>query len=252
MRLDHIVIHVDNEIQNLTEMKQALNAQGYPFDPGQGKRNSNFCASPIHIGCEYIELVRMKRPRAKTWMPYWVEKYKNGQRGAFCIFIEIEDVERTAVAIKKAGIKAYGPTVLTYPGLFGLGHAESPYFIYYLPDFPGSTLQIALMQYRKKGGREAFQARMLPNAIENGIHGIRRVEVALPNLEESLDMLHKVFPDLQDENGIWAAQVDKARFWFSQSADEETHIRLSTVTSQRGYVGNKSQIHNVELVTLGG
>lgn len=252
MQFDHIVVHVDNNNQKIKALKETLNAQGYPFEPSQGRRNTQYSTSAINIGQEYIEIVRLLKRNARSWMPYWVRRYENGERGAFCIFIEIEDVERTAVALKRAGVKMGGPFVLNYPGFLGLLHVESPYFIYFMPNFPGSSLQLALMQYKKKNGRETFQAGMLPNAIENGINGIRRVEVALPQLAESMEDLQKIFPDLQSENGVWSTQLEKARFLFSQSADEDTHVRLSTITSQRVYVGKRSQIDNVELITLGG
>lgn len=252
MRFDHIVVHIENNIKELQAIKATLNSQGYPFEPTQGPRNREFSSSKINIGQEYIEIVRIFKPNARSWMPAWTKAYDRGQRGAFCIFIEVEDVERTAVALKRAGVAAIGPSVLTYPALLGLLHFESPYIIYYLPNFPGSNLQIAVMQYKKENGRAAFQAGMVPNAVQNGINGIRRVEIALPQLADSLTMLQHIFPKLESANNVWATQLEKSRLLFSHSADNNTHIRLSTVTSQRAFVGNTFQINDVELVTLGG
>ncbi len=252
MRFDHIVLHVDNNLQELQTLKEALNAQGYPFDPAQSRRNREYASSNINIGNEYIEIVRLFKPKAKSWMPLWANEYDQGQRGAFCIFLEVEDVERTAVALKHTGIPARGPAVLSYPVFLGLINRETPYFIYYLPNFPGSSLQLAIMQYKRKSGREMFQLGMVPNAIQNGINGIRRVEVALPNLADSLEILRRTFPDLKQENECWASQMEKTRIIFRQSPNTDTQVRLSTITSQRNYVGKKFQIANVELVTLGG
>jgi hypothetical protein len=252
MRFDHIVIHVDNDIQKLSALQQALNPHGYPFDPTQGKRNKEIWVSTINVGNEYIEIVRLLKPTVRSWMPLWVNAYERGQRGAFCVFIEVEDVERTAVALKKGGIPARGPAVLTYPALFGLLNLESPYFIYYLPTFPGSSLQIALMQYKKPAARESFQVGLYPNASEKGINGIRRVEIQLPTLDDSMDMLRKVFPDLYLENYAWAVQLEKTRLVFGQSPDADTHVRLCTVTSQKALLGKEFQIDNVNLITTGG
>jgi hypothetical protein len=252
MRFDHIVLHVDNDIQKLQLLQETINSQGYPFNPAQGKHNKDYWVSTINVGSEYIEIVRILRPDIHSWMPLWANAYEHGQRGAFCIFLDVEDVERTAVALKKAGIQTRGPAVLNYPAFFGLLQAEAPYFIYYLPVFPNSSLQIALMQYKKQGARESYQAGLLPNANENGISGIRRVEIQLPNLAESMDMINKVFPDLYQEKDAWASLLEKTRLVFSSSPDIETHIRLCTVTSQRVNLGNAFQIDNVELVTTGG
>ncbi len=252
MRFDHLVIHTDNDPQKLQALKEQLNGQGYPFDPDKGKHNSEFWASNINISGEYLEVVRMMKPNAQTWMPVWAHNYDEGQRGVFCIFLEVEDAERTGVALKHAGIRARGPAVLTYPALFGMLRTDSPYFIYYLPSFPETCLQMAVMQYRKPGLRQSFQAGMAPNAEENGINGIRRIEVELPNLEDSMDMLQKLFADLHMENGEWVVMLEKLRMAFRRSPDANPHVRLMTTTSQRSLVGKKFQIENVEVQTIGG
>jgi hypothetical protein len=252
MRFDHIVIHVDNDLQKLQSLQQSLNALGYPFDPAKGKHNKEYRVSNINIGEEYIEVVRLLKPGVRSWMPVWANAYDSGERGAFCIFLEVEDVERTAVAIKKAGVPARGPTVLNYPYFFGLLQNEAPYMIYYLPTFSGSSLQIALMQYRSQGARRSFQAGLRPNAEKNGVQGIRRVEVQLPNFEESIDIIRKLFPDLYQENSAWTSLLEKTRLAFSASPDAATHVRLCTVTSQRSNLGSEFKIDGVELITTGG
>jgi hypothetical protein len=252
MRFDHIVVHIENNAKELQALKATLNSQGYPFEPALGPRSREFGTSNINIGQEYIEIVRIFKHNARSWMPAWAQAYDRGQRGAYCIFIEVEDVERTAVALKHAGIGATGPSFLRYPAFLGLLHFEAPYFIYYLPNFPGSGFQIALMQYKNENTRVMFQTGMTPNAVQNGINGIRRIEIALPQLADSLNMLQRIFPSLEQAKDVWAIQLEKTRILFNQSADNDTHIRLSTVTSQRSYAGNKFQINNVELVTIGG
>lgn len=252
MRLDHIVIHVDHDPKQMDSLRDSINAQGYPFDPDKGKRSGELRSSSINIGPDYLEVVRLLKPNVQSWMPMWVRDYDSGHRGAYCIFLEVEDVERTAVQLKKAGIRARGPAVLTYPALAGILRVESPYFIYYMPNFPDSHLQLALMQYKAKEGRETFQATMHPNADENGIKGIRRVEVELPNLDESMEMLQKIFPEMRLENGDWVAALEKQRLVFRRSPDAGTHLRIHTVTSQRVNVGNKFAISNVEVITTGG
>lgn len=252
MRLDHIVVHVDNDPQKLKSLSETTNDQGYPFFPNKGKRNTEYCSSSINIGSEYIEVVRMLKPNAQSWMPLWSHYYDSGFRGVYCIFLEVEDVERTAVALKKAGVRARGPAVLTYPALLGMFRKEAPYLIYYMPTFPDTNFQLALMQYRKPGSREAFQAGLQPNANTNGINGIRRVEIELPNLDESMEMIQKIFPDLRFENGEWMTQLEKQRMVFRRSADAAMHVRVSTVTSQRANLGKSFQLSNLEVVTTGG
>lgn len=252
MRFDHITVHVDPDRELLKKLQSTAAEQGYLFDPDSGHRNREFHAAQMNIGGEYIELVRLFKRGAKSWMPFWSAAYDAGSRGAYCIFLEVEDVERTAVALKKAGVAARGPSVLTYPYLLGLVKIESPYYVYYMPPFPGTCLQIALMQYKKPEQRASILAGLNPNAAQNGIHGIRRIEVDLPNLPESLPMLQKIFPDLQEENGGWLTLADKTRLFFREAEDGEARLRLHTVTSQRKLLGQHFQIHNVEVRTTGG
>jgi hypothetical protein len=252
MRIDHIVVHIDNDPEKVTKLSDTINAQGFPFNPDTGKRNVDFRVNNINVGNEYIEIVRLLKPEAPSWMPLWAHQYTSGQRGVFCIFLEVEDVERLAVAIKKAGVRARGPAVLTYPAMLGIFRVETPYVIYYLPNFPDSPLQLAIMQYKKPYQRESFIAGLQPNAEQNGINGIRRVEIELPNLEESMEMLQKVFSDLHLENGEWAAPLEKQRLVFRRSSDGDVHVQVSAIASQRAFVGKKFQIDNLEMVTIGG
>ena len=252
MRIDHIVIHTDNDAQKLQALKETSNSFGYPFDPETGKKNNEYRVSNINIGAEYIEVVRMLKSGAQSWMPLWTRYYDEGKRGAFCIFLELDDVERTAVALKRAGIRLRGPAMLTYPAWMGLFRLEAPYQIYYLPNFPETHLHLALMQYTKPEKRESSMAALLPNARDNGINGIRRVEIELPNLDESSETLQKVFTSLQLESGEWTANLDKQRLVFRSSPDQHAHVRVQTVTSKKAHIGQKFQLDNVEVITSGG
>jgi hypothetical protein len=252
MRIDHIVVHIDKDAEKFDALSSAINDQGFPFNPNAGKRSLEYRVSNINIGNEYIELVRIMRSNAPSWMPLWTHHYNNGQRGVFCIFLEVEDVERLAVAIKKGGIRARGPAVLTYPSLLGLYRTETPYFIYYLPNFPDTPLQFAIMQYKKASLRESSMAGLQPNAEQNGIHGIRKVEIEMPNLDENMEMLQRLFSELRSENEQCFSMLDKQRIIFRRSADQQAHVRVSAVTSQRAYLGKKFHIENLEVVTIGG
>lgn len=252
MRLDHLVIHTSNDAKTFQALSETINAQGYPFDPKRGKYNHEIHINTINVGNEYIELVRLKKPHLKSWMPLWSHFYDQGQRGAYCIFLEVEDAERLGVALKHAGIKALGPAMIPYPSPLHIFHIESPYFVYFLPSFPNTALHLAIMQYHRPGRRQGLLDGLGPNAEQNGIHGIRRVEVELPNLDESMPMLQMIFSDLHLEGGDWADQLEKTRMIFRRSPDENAHVCVKTVTSQRANIGKRFQIDNVEVITTGG
>ena len=252
MRLDHIVVHLENDFLRLRALRDQAAAIGYPFDPDKTKGNAEFKCFNINIGSEYIEVVRILKKNAQSWEPMWTRTFDAGERGAFCIFIEVSDVERSGSALKNAGVRVNGPAALHYPGFMGLSRAEAPYSIYYLPTFSGSPVHLALMQY-KGSGREVTQSAMFPNASQNGINGIRMLDVELPNLEDSLDLLHTTFPDLYHEGDLWIAQLEQQRISFCQSADHaKTALRVFTTTSQKINAGKSFTLGNVEVRTIGG
>jgi hypothetical protein len=257
MRLDHIVIHIEKDPQALRALKEAANTQGYPYETERGSRGFALRSSRINIGDEYLEIVQLLRRGVKSWVPWWASSYDAGKRGAYCLFFEVEDVERAAVALKKAGVEAVGPAVLSYPALMGLLNPTAPYLIYYLPAFPGTHLQIALMQYTSPETRTAALNALQPNAQRVGVNGIRRVEVSLPDLPGSLPLLEKVFPDLQpasrgEGQDCYEAQADKARLVFNPSAAGDASLKLFTITSQRRMLGRQFRVENVEVITSGG
>lgn len=252
MKFDHIVIHVDSDPNELQALEDSASRLGYPFDPFSGKKNRDFCSANINIGEEYLEVVHLARAGVKTWQPQWTSQYDSGHRGAYCIFLEVEDVERTAVALKKSSFAARGPAVITYPGLLGLLPKKSPFTIYYLSNFPGAALQLALMQYDSPEARVRFQKSLNPNAQENDILGIRLVDIALPDLSGSLPLLQAVFPGLEKEEDAQVCRIEKTRFAFRQSSDADSHLRLQTVTSRRANIGGSFKIENVEVLTAGG
>jgi hypothetical protein len=107
------------------------------------------------------------------------------------------------------------------------------------------------MQYKPRG-RQTTQAGLVPNAAQNGINGIRRAEIELPNLSESMDMLIQLFPDIHFEGESWVSQIEKQRLIFSQSPDKNTRLKLTTIATQRSAVGRAFRIDNVEVNTIGG
>lgn len=60
MKIDHLVINVNKEIQENKETIKNVHSIGLPYVPKCGKGTKGFKVSNIWIGKEYLELVRVK------------------------------------------------------------------------------------------------------------------------------------------------------------------------------------------------
>ncbi len=60
MKIDHLVVNVNKEIQVNKEMIKNVYSIGLPYVPKWGKGTKGFKVSNIWIGKEYLELVRVK------------------------------------------------------------------------------------------------------------------------------------------------------------------------------------------------
>jgi len=67
MKLDHFVVHIDNDESILERLKQTIEPLGFPFEPKRGKGTKGFKAANIWIGRQYFEIIRLLRPDGGGW-----------------------------------------------------------------------------------------------------------------------------------------------------------------------------------------
>lgn len=59
IRLDHFVVHIDQDQTKLEFLKDKIAPIGFPFNPTSGKRTKGFQVANIWIGDRYLELILM-------------------------------------------------------------------------------------------------------------------------------------------------------------------------------------------------
>ncbi|WP_406242438.1 hypothetical protein ACF3M2_19685 [Tissierella carlieri] len=105
LRIDHLVINIDEKYQIDNDTINSIRNSGYPYEPKWGKGTKGFKASNIWIGQEYFEMIRLLKKDGGGWRKEWVEKYNKGHRGLICIIFETNDLDKDYHRLKQKGLK---------------------------------------------------------------------------------------------------------------------------------------------------
>ena len=201
MILDHFVIHMDDDPAQLEGLKTRLDACGVPFEPDWGKGTKGFRASNIWIGRQYFEIIRILRPDGGGWVPQWVARHQQGQRGLYCLFLKTDRLDDIAETLRAAGVETQGPERITFRAFFGLLKKSMPWRVLYLPPIPGTGLEFGFIEY-DPDPKGRLKAHMVPNADENGLTGVTEARIRLPLTEDTAAFIQQVFPDTTTEAGV--------------------------------------------------
>lgn len=266
MRLDHFVIHVDNDVKILEALKKEIAPLGFPFNPESGKHTQGFVTTNIWIGEQYLEIVHLLQPSVRGWNPRWVEGYNQGKRGVFSIFIAVKDLDEVHKELLERGIeipipepkqslaKASKDILAAVTGLLGLVQSKQkktfPWRSLSLPPVPGTDMDISFLEYDEEAAEE-IKTLMKPNAEEYGITGIHRAKIYLPLWDEGIGFLQKVFPQLLGATTQQKVELKEDELLFFRSDPEAgLKLKLEASAEHKKYAGKKFQIENVEVKTV--
>ncbi|MEA3312046.1 MAG: hypothetical protein U9Q76_07495 [candidate division WOR-3 bacterium] len=264
MRLDHFLIHVDNDAAILEELKETIVPLGFPFDPGSEKSTHGLAVSNIWIGEQYLQIVRLLQPSVRGWNPRWVECYSEGKRGVFSIFIAVKELDEVYEGLVERGIEIPEPKqslvktskeiLEAVTGFLGIGQSKqkkiSPWRSLNLPPIPGTDMDISFLEYHEDS-EEDIKLLMKPNAEEYGITGIHRAKIYLPLWENGIGFLQKVFPQLIGATTQQKVELKEDELLFFRSDPEAgLKVKLEATSEQKKYTGNKFQIENLEVKTV--
>ncbi|TET21576.1 MAG: hypothetical protein E3J71_09460 [Candidatus Stahlbacteria bacterium] len=266
MRLDHLVIHIDNDAEIIERLKKRVTPLGFPFDPETGERTQEFAATNIWIGEQYLQLVRLLQPSVRGWNPRWAQCYNEGKRGVFSIFIAVEDlgevhkgllerdIEISIPEPKQSLAKASKDILQAVTGFLGLRQSKSkknlPWRSLHLPRIPGTDMDISFLEYDEEA-KEEIKLLMKPNAEEYGITGIHRAKIYLPLWDEGIRFLQKVFPQLIGATTQQKVELKEDELLFFRSDPEAgLKVKLEATSEQKKYTAKKFQIENLEVKTI--
>ena len=266
MRLDHFVIHVDNDAAILENLKKEIVPLGFPSDPGPEKSTQGLAVSNIWIGEQYLQIVRLLQPLVRGWNHRWVERYSEGKRGVFSIFIAVKELDEVHEGLVERGIESPEPEpkqslvkttkgiLEAVTGFLGLEQSKqkkiSPWRSLNLPPIPGTDMDISFLEYHEDSEKD-IKTLMKPNAKEYGITGIHRAKIYLPLWEDGIRFLQKVFPQLIGATTQQKVELKEDELLFFRSDPEAgLKVKLEATSEQKKYTAKKFQIENVEIKTV--
>ncbi|MGM9987917.1 MAG: VOC family protein [Bacillaceae bacterium] len=250
MKIDHLVVNVDKEIQSDKEVIYAIRSMGLPYKPSWGKGTNGFKVSNIWIGKEYFELVRIKRKDGGGWIKDWTTKYLNGHRGLIGFAIEVEDIEETYQKLLHHQVHASAPEPLQFRWLFNLLTKRMPWRNCYLPEFEGVPFQFFLQQLDDEKSKQYMEQYMVPNSKENDINGISEVIIYGELTEEDKKIIYALFDDYEEKEDSLTIHlgIQKIRFLKSNTYRVEVILQCDNETyAQKSISLHKLHIRNVNI-----
>jgi len=256
IRLDHAILHIDNDEQILQGLKKTISGLGYPFNPASGEHTHGFAASNLWIGNSYIKFTCLKTETGSGWEERWIEEYNNGHRGICALVVATRELDSVKASLTENGIEIYetkkkaGKDIIgLFTDLLGL-KKTLPWKAFFTPAIPGTKMELGFIEY-DAASLEELRAAMIPNSAENGIKGIHRAKIYLPEWEEGLNYLGKIFPQLQESKAQYRVRLRDTELFFFRSEPGEFSVKLETRCENKEFVGGKFEVENLSVKTTG-
>ncbi|GLV65942.1 hypothetical protein Bmyc01_46110 [Bacillus mycoides] len=102
LRLDHFVIHIDNDFEKINNLKKEFNKLNLPFNPKKGKGTKGFKVINFWSGEQYLEMLYLKNLEGGGWKSEWIDKYNQGKRGVFGICLFTDSLDEIKAGLMKS------------------------------------------------------------------------------------------------------------------------------------------------------
>jgi hypothetical protein len=247
-RLDHFVVHIDDDFEMLRSLKDQIEPLGFPFDPSRGKGTKGFKVANIWIGNQYLELPYIKTRDGGGWRKEWVEKYNQGKRGIFGLCIMTDQLDHFRKEVIARGIPASAPERITYKMFFGLFKKSLPFRLVFTPQIPGTDLQIFFLEMDSQEKLDFMKKYfMKPNSRDYGITGIHEAIVKSHFTTDAWEYIEKLFPNLIGNQTRATLDMGETKLTFEQSQHADLRVELRASTKENLKKGS-FMIENVEVV----
>jgi len=247
IRIDHLVINVDKQYQIDKTIINEIKDNGFPYEPKWGKGTFGFKAANLWIGNEYFEMIRILKKNGGGWRKEWVEMYNNHHRGLICLFIETDNIVEEFNRLNKIGIKISEPEYLKFKWFFGLLTRTMPWQNSYLPFFQWTPLQLGFQQMKDLKSRNWMEQYMVPNSTENGILGIKKINIFGNYSVEDKSLIKSIFPNaIIDENKIIVELKNEQKLVFIQN--DIYYVEVFTQCNNKKFKEKEINIQNVKII----
>ncbi|CAK7027312.1 hypothetical protein [Tissierella carlieri] len=225
LRIDHLVINIDEKYQIDNDTINSIRNSGYPYEPKWGKGTKGFKASNIWIGQEYFEMIRLLKKDGGGWRKEWVEKYNKGHRGLICIIFETNDLDKDYHRLKQKGVEVTEPEFLKFKWFFNLFTRTMPWRNSYISFFEGIPLQISFQQMKDDKSRAFMEQYMVPNSTDNKINGIKTIIIKGRLTASDKRKIKNIFEDIYEkDNEIIIKLTKDQKIIFKDSNDYRADV----------------------------
>ena len=247
LKVDHIVVHIDDNPEILQDLKKEAERCGFPFEPGRGKGNRGVRVSNLWVGDQYFEIPQVFTKGNGGRAQSWVERYNKGNRGIYCLYLRAKNLERLQSDLAVRGIMS-SMEKTTYKTFFGLFTVTKPWQYLRLPPIPGSDFEIGFFDCDEVAAKKV-RPQMKPNSMHNGIMGISDVDIMLPDYSGAVTFLKALFPNLEVGEKQAKVILENSELHFHQSPSQTLEVVLDAESINDGLVGKAFSFQNVTLRT---
>jgi hypothetical protein len=246
MKIDHLVINIDDKYQLSNNIIEEIRKKGFPYEPKWGKGTKGFKASNIWIGNEYFEMIRLLKKDGGGWKPEWVSHYNNGHRGLICLMIDVDNVDLEYQRIVNKGICITEPKYLQFKWFFNLFTRTMPWRNSYIDFFEGVPMQIGFQQMKDWKALDFMHKYMVPNSKDNGINGITKIIIKGDFVKADFDLIQKIFKITEPKNDtIFVTLSNNQQLFFKKSNSFSAEVY--TYGNNKILYGSNIEIESVKV-----
>lgn len=248
MKIDHLVINVDRNVQEDKDFITKVKLFGLPYEPKWGKGTKGFKVSNLWIGNEYLEMIRIKNKDGGGWVQSWVEEYNHGHRGLIGFGIDVDDIGAVYKRLLSQQIKVTLPEPLRFRWFFKLLHKTMPWKNSYLPVFEGVPFQFFLQQMNDEKSKDFMRQYMVPNSKEKNINGISQVNIYGAWTEKDKELITKIFSDYVVQDGSITIEIGNQTICCIDSDEYRVEVLLDCNNNE--YSKKQLEIGNLMIMNL--
>ncbi|UQZ35884.1 hypothetical protein C2I18_21515 [Paenibacillus sp. PK3_47] len=226
MKIDHLVVNVDRQIQEDKTLIQSILDMGLPYKPSWGKGTRGFKVSNLWIGKEYFEFVRIKKPDGGGWIPEWTRQYLGGHRGLIGFALEVENIDELYRTLQDKQVNISPPEPLSFRWFFNRLTKTMPWRNAYLPPFTGMPFQFFLQQMNDEKSRQFMEQYMVPNSRDHGIEGIAEVIIHGTLSTADRGLIYALFKDYQEHQDTLTVTLGAQKIVFIASHTYRVEVVL--------------------------
>lgn len=246
MKIDHLVINVNQEYQLNNNIIDEIRRSGFPYEPKWGKGTKGFKATNLWIGNEYLEMIRLLKEDGGGWKPEWVAHYNNGHRGLICLMIDVDNLDVQYQRILSENIYITEPKYLQFKWFFNLFTRTMPWRNSYIDFFQGVHFQIGFQQMKDAKSLDFMHKYMVPNSRDNGIDGIETIKIKGNFTNKDFELISKLFKTAEIREDIITVSLLNSQELLFQK-DKSFSVEVHTYGINKTSDNNHIVIENVKV-----